>query len=99
MEVNELLKVRAYVSVSGRVQGVFFRSETQYEANRRNVFGWVRNTADRRVEAVFEGEKEAVEQVIEFCRRGPPGAKVTKIDVQWENYKGEFTGFRIRYGY
>jgi acylphosphatase len=94
-----VLKVRAHVFVNGRVQGVFFRSETEYEANRRNVSGWVRNTEDGRVEAVFEGEKENVEELIDFCRRGPPGARVTKVDAQWENYTGEFTGFRIRYGY
>ncbi len=93
------MKVRVHVFVSGRVQGVFFRSETRYEAKRRNVAGWVRNTSDRRVEAVFEGEKEDVEKVIDFCRRGPPGARVTKVDVQLENYTGEFKNFKIRYGY
>jgi len=97
--LGEVLKVRAHVFVRGRVQGVFFRSETQYEANRRNVSGWVRNTRDGRVEAVFEGEKEDVEKLIDFCRRGPPGARVTKVDVHWENYTGEFKDFRIRYGY
>jgi len=93
------MKVRAHVFVSGRVQGVFFRSETQYEANRRNVSGRVRNTPDGRVEAIFEGEKEDVEKLIEFCRKGPPGARVTKVNVQWEDYTGEFRGFRIHYGY
>ena len=93
------MNVRAHVFVSGRVQGVFFRSETRYEANGRNVAGWVRNMSDGRVEAVFEGEKEDVEKVIDFCRRGPPGARVTKVDVQWEDYTGEFRDFKIRYGY
>jgi len=91
--------VRAHVFVSGRVQGVFFRSETQDEAIRRSLTGWVRNILDGRVEAVFEGEKENVERLIEFCRRGPHGARVTRVDVSWENYTGEFKGFRIRYGY
>jgi len=85
--------------VSGRVQGVFFRVETRREANRRNVSGWVRNLPDRRVEAVFEGEKDDVERLIEFCRRGPPGARVNHVEVRWERYSGEFRGFRIRYGY
>jgi acylphosphatase len=93
------LKVRAHVYVSGRVQGVFFRSETQDEALRHNVTGWVRNLPDGRVEAVFEGEKEAVEKLIEFCKRGPPGARVTKVEVAWEPYTGEFKDFKIRYGY
>ena len=85
--------------MSGRVQGVFFRSETRYEAKRRKVAGWVRNTSDGRVEAVFEGEKEDVEKVIDFCRRGPSGARVMKIDVRWEDYIGEFKDFKVRYRY
>lgn len=93
------LKVRAHVYVSGRVQGVFFRSETQDEAIRQGVTGWVQNLPDGRVEAVFEGEKEAVERLIEFCRRGPPGARVTKVKISWEPYTGEFKDFKIRYGY
>ncbi|MFQ6080308.1 MAG: acylphosphatase [Candidatus Bathyarchaeia archaeon] len=93
------MKVRAHVFVSGRVQGVFFRSETRYEANRRNVTGWVRNLPDGRVEAVFEGERGDVEKLIEFCRRGPPGARVTKVQVFWEDHRGEFKDFRIRYRY
>jgi len=91
------MKVRAHVFVSGRVQGVFFRSETRYEARLRGVKGWVHNLPDGRVEAVFEGEEGAVKELIEFCRRGPPGAKVTKIDVKWEDYTGEFKDFEIRY--
>jgi len=91
------MKVRAHVFVSGRVQGVFFRSETRYEARLRGVKGWIRNLPDGRVEAIFEGEEEAVKELIEFCRRGPPGAKVTKVDVKWEDYTGEFRDFEIRY--
>lgn len=94
--VDKTMKARVHVLVSGRVQGVFFRVETRYEATKRNVDGWVRNSFDGRVEAVFEGEKEDVEQLVAFCRRGPPSAHVTKVDVQWEKYVGEFKGFRIR---
>ncbi len=90
------MKVRAHIFVSGRVQGVFFRMETRDEATKRNVTGWVRNTSGSRVEAVFEGEKEDVKKVIEFCKSGPPGARVTKIDVQWKEYTGEFESFKIR---
>lgn len=89
------LKVRAHVFVTGRVQGVFFRVETRYEATKRNVAGWVRNTFDGRVEAVFEGEREDVEKLIAFCRSGPPSAQVTKIDIKWEKYAGEFKSFKI----
>jgi acylphosphatase len=91
------LKARAHVYVSGRVQGVFFRSETQDEAIRHGLTGWVRNLADGRVEAVFEGEKENVEKLIEFCRKGPPGARVTKADVTWEDYTGQFRSFTMRF--
>ena len=90
------MKVRAHIFVSGRVQGVFFRVETRYEAMRRKVAGWVRNTSGGRVEAIFEGEREDVEKLIDFCGRGPSGARVTKIDVQWEEYTGEFKDFKIR---
>jgi len=89
------MKVRAHIFVSGRVQGVFFRVETRDETTKRNVTGWVRNTSGGRVEAVFEGEREDVEKMIDFCRSGPPGARVTKIDVQWKEYTGEFKSFKI----
>ena len=93
------MKVRAHILISGRVQGVLFRSEAQDEARRQGLTGWVRNLPDGRVEAVFEGEKDKVDVLIEFCRRGPPGAKVTRVEVTWGAYTGEFQDFRIRYGY
>lgn len=92
------MKDRAHVFVNGRVQGIFFRQETKHEADRHGVSGWVRNLADGRVEAVFEGEDEAVKALIEFCKRGPPMARVTSVDLTWENYTGEFDGFKIKYG-
>ena len=91
------MKTGVHVFVSGRVQGVFFRVETRREAIKRNVVGWVRNTSDGRVEAVFEGEKEDVQEMVDFCRRGPSSAHVTDVDVNWVNYSGAFDGFRIRY--
>lgn len=91
------MKTRAHVLVSGMVQGVFFRQKTQDLALRLDVVGWVRNTHDGRVEAVFEGEKENVEELVEFCRKGPPYARVLRTEVTWENYVGEFRDFRIRY--
>lgn len=90
------MKTRAHVFVSGRVQGVFFRVETRREAMKQNVVGWVRNTPDGRVEAVFEGEKEDVEKLVDFCRQGPPSALVTDLAVQWGNYSGMFESFTIR---
>jgi len=91
------MQAGAHVFISGRVQGVFFRVETRREAIKRDVVGWVQNTSDGRVEAVFEGEKEDVKEMVDFCRRGPPSAHVTDVDVQWGNYSGAFEGFRIRY--
>ncbi len=91
------MKVRAHIFISGRVQGVFFRYRTQDVAMDHNVKGWVRNLPDGRVEAVLEGEKDDVEKVIEFCKVGPPGARVTNLEIEWEPYKGEFKNFQIHY--
>ena len=91
------MKARAHVTVSGRVQGVFFRSRTKREADSRDVKGWVRNRDDDAVEAVFESEEAAVKAMVEFCKRGPADARVTKVDVVWENYTREFREFEIRY--
>ena len=90
------MKVKAHVFVSGRVQGIFFRVETRNEATKRNVAGWVRNTFDGRVEALFEGEKEDVEKLIDFCRIGPLGAQITAVDVNWGKYSGAFKCFKIQ---
>jgi len=79
------------------VQGVFFRYETQMRARRLGVKGWVRNLSDGRVEAVFEGDREKIEEMLEFCKRGPPGAQVTNLTVKWEEPTGEFSDFEIRY--
>jgi len=92
------MKTRAHVFVTGRVQGVFFRSETKHNADSHDVKGWVRNLPDSRVEAVFEGEKDAVQTLVDFCKHGPSGAKVTNINLTWETYTGEFGKFKIKYG-
>ena len=84
--------------VGGHVQGVFFRLQAKHNADRHDVKGWVRNLPDGRVEAMFEGEKEAVEALIEFCKHGPSGARVTKVNLRWKLYTGEFDRFRIKYG-
>lgn len=89
------MKVRAHVYVSGIVQGVFFRSQTAMMAYRLNVRGWVRNLRDGRVEALFEGEKEGVDGMLKYCRRGPAGAVVEDVEISWEEYKGEFSRFSI----
>ena len=91
------MEARAHVLVSGMVQGVFFRASTRDMANSLGVRGWISNTMAGKVEAVFEGEKESVAKLVEFCSRGPPGASVVDIDVRWEKHRGEFSGFEIRY--
>jgi len=89
-------KVRARVTVRGRVQGVFFRGEARREALSLGLDGWVRNSPDGIVEAVFEGDRIHVERAIKWCRRGPPGARVDDLDATWEDPRGE-EGFKILY--
>ena len=90
-------KVRAHVIIEGRVQGVFFRYHTQEKAYEIGVKGWVKNRRDGRVEAVFEGDKDKVDRMIQWCHRGPSEARVTNVQVEWENYTGEFEDFSILY--
>jgi len=90
------MRVGAHVFISGRVQGVFFRSVARREAQKRNVTGWVRNLPDGRVEAYFEGEKEKVREIIDFCRKGPPLAAVTGVEVYWEELGGLHERFEIK---
>ena len=81
--------------VGGRVQGVWFRDLCGREARGRGVAGWVRNRADGRVEAVFEGPEAAVEQMVAWCREGPPRARVDTVETLAETPVGE-TAFRVR---
>ncbi|HDR72472.1 MAG TPA: acylphosphatase [Methanoculleus sp.] len=91
-------KRRAHVWVSGRVQGVYFRDATRASAERSGVAGWVRNLPDGRVEAVFEGDPGAVDRMVEFCRSGPRSARVERVEVVEEDFRGELQGFEVRYG-
>lgn len=90
-------KVSAYVIISGRVQGVFFRAETQRAAERLGVVGWVRNRSDGTVEAVFEGARHAVDAVLAWCKEGPNLALVEKVKVKWQDYTGEYKSFDITF--
>ena len=83
--------------VQGRVQGVFFRASTRDEAVRLNLNGWVRNLPDGRVEVVAEGDRPSLRQLTEWCRQGPPHAKVAGLDHGEEPYRGEFKTFEVRY--
>ncbi|MCD6193276.1 MAG: acylphosphatase [Candidatus Aminicenantes bacterium] len=89
--------VRLHVYVSGLVQGVFFRDHTRRWADSLGIKGWVRNLPDGRVEAVLEGERDKVEALLQRMEEGPPLARVEKIEVEWEDYQGEFNDFRIRW--
>ncbi|MCF8129918.1 MAG: acylphosphatase [Deltaproteobacteria bacterium] len=88
---------RAHVMISGRVQGVFFRAETQEKARDLGLSGWVRNTQDGRVEAVFEGDGNAVEKMLQWCEKGSAGARVENVNVNYEKYVGEFQSFSVQH--
>jgi acylphosphatase len=90
-------KSRAKLIIKGMVQGVNFRYYTQREAQKRNLTGWVRNLPDGSVAALFEGDENEVESMIQWCRSGPPSAQVTEMIVQPEDYRGEFESFSIQF--
>jgi acylphosphatase len=92
------VSARAHVVVRGRVQGVFFRAETRNRAASLGLSGWVRNNPDGSVEAVFEGDRERVESMVEWSRRGPGHAKVEDVDLTWENPEG-LDGFDVQGGW
>jgi acylphosphatase len=81
--------------VGGRVQGVSFRALACDRARSRGVAGWIRNRPDGAVEAVFEGPEDAVRSLVDWCRRGPPGALAESVEIEWEVPQGE-RGFAIR---
>ena len=87
------MKIRAHVKISGRVQGVFFRAYTKQRADRLGVKGWVRNLPGGDVEAVFEGEESAVNELLDYSRYGPSRAVITGIEVTYESFRGEFENF------
>ena len=90
-------QVRAHAIISGRVQGVFFRVETQRAAEGFGVSGWVRNRRDGSVEAVFEGWQQDVDAALNWCRQGPRRARVDTVDINWQDYTGEFDRFDVTY--
>jgi acylphosphatase len=87
--------IRRRVTVSGRVQGVFFRETVRRRAESARLAGWVRNNPDGSVEAVFEGEQKPVERLVDWCREGPRGARVEWVDVASEEPEG-LAGFTVR---
>lgn len=91
------MKIRTAVRILGLVQGVAFRHHTCREAVRLGVSGWVRNLPDGSVEGLFEGETAAVEELVAWCRSGPPAAAVERVETTTGSFTGEFAGFSIRY--
>jgi acylphosphatase len=87
--------IRRRVVVHGDVQGVFFRDTVRRQAQTRGVSGWVRNCPDGTVEAVLEGDPDGVESMVRFCREGPRGARVERVDVSEEAPEG-LSGFEVR---
>jgi len=88
-------KKRLHLIIEGRVQGVWFRDSTRRQAVSLGVYGWVKNLPDGTVETVFEGESARVERLAAWCRQGPPGALVTRVNEQEQEFKGEFSSFEI----
>ena len=89
-------RTKARVRVRGRVQGVFFRDSTRGKAEELGLSGYVMNTPDGDVEAVFEGPKEGVEEMVRWCGQGPPQASVENVDVDYETPGDDLTGFEVR---
>ena len=88
------MKKRFHVWIYGLVKGVFFRAGIKSMADKLNIKGFVRNTYDG-VEAVFEGNSQDIEKMIEFCRKGPKYAQVVKTEEKEENYAAEFSDFKV----
>ena len=88
---------RVHIIVSGKVQGVFFRQALKVIAKKNNVFGWVRNLADKRVEAILEGDSKSVNFVIEWSRVGPANSHVDGVEISNEEFKNEFSTFEVLY--
>jgi len=89
------MKKRVHVWIDGRVQGVFFRAYMRDAAKKEGVLGWVRNAPDGRVEAVIEGETDAVDRMVQWCHRGSPLSRVDDVIVEEELFKDEFSDFII----
>ena len=86
-----------HLSIFGRVQGVWYRANTQETAQRLGLTGWVRNTMDGAVEVHAQGEDDAVDSLLAWCHEGPPGARVERIDVNEADLDSSLRGFTIRY--
>jgi acylphosphatase len=89
-------KVRANLIIHGKVQGVFFRDSTRQKAQELGLEGWVKNLPLQRVEAVFQGPADKVQEAIDWAHQGPPAARVTKVDLRWQDPADDLGGFQVR---
>ncbi len=88
---------RIRIFVTGKVQGVFFRQALKVMAKKNDIFGWVKNLKDGRVEAVLEGDEEKVSRLVEWAHGGPANARVEDVEIRNENSTGEFSKFDVLY--
>jgi len=91
------MKSKVHVIISGRVQGVWFRADTKQKAEQLGITGWVRNTFDGNVEAVFEGDEENIKEMLDWCHHGPPSAEVENVEIEKQTSSNGFDGFSIKY--
>ena len=91
------LKEQLHVIISGRVQGVWFRVNTKRKATELGITGWVQNTSDGNVEAIFEGNTEQLNTMISWCHKGPELSQVTNVAITHKKFQGQFTTFTIKY--
>ena len=91
------MKRRIHLIVHGKVQGINFRYETQFQAKNLGLSGWVKNLSDDTVEVLAEGEEEKLKELARWCSRGPMAATVNKVDAKWLDYKAEFKTFKITF--
>lgn len=87
--------VQAHVIVSGKVQGVYYRAKAREQAVALELAGWIKNMLDSRVEGIFEGERENVDKMIDWCLQGPSRADVTGLEIEWKEPRGDLSGFII----
>ena len=88
---------RVHLKIAGRVQGVYFRASALRQAQKLGLAGWVMNCPDGSVEAIAEGARARLDELIAWCRLGPSGARVTNVDIRWETPEHGFHGFTIKH--
>jgi acylphosphatase len=91
------MKSRVHVVISGRVQGVWFRASTRDKAQQLGLTGWVKNTSEGNVEAVFEGEEKLINEMLDWCHHGPPLSEVKNVEIKKQHPSNDFDDFSIKH--